>query len=154
MTDKCGVDQRQVKADIRGYANWTWWYAQSFTPANNMLAKIELGLSSWSNVNVTISVRDTLNGNDIVVATAVPPIGTPLDTIWWWNIPDWAMFDLSDIEVIPGKEYFIVCRVSGAVVWLFGEQNPYDRGQTYYSLNAGDNWIKDPGFDACFVTYG
>lgn len=154
MTDKCIVDQRQVESDVTGYANWTWWYAQSFIPSMNVLRKIEVGLFSWNNVEVTISVRKLVDGEDLVTISSVPIIRTVKDTIWWWKIPDWTMFDIFDIDVTPGDEYFFVCRVSGAVTLLFGQDNPYESGKEYYSLNSGKDWIEDPDFDVCFITYG
>jgi hypothetical protein len=165
MTDKYDVDQRQVKVDSyknlnRTYdnINKTYWLAQSFTPSLNTLAKIELGLLSDGDVEVTIAIRKELNGDDLVTSSVIPPIHK-----WWewdifkWNIPDWVMFDFTDIELTPGEKYYIVCRCASdewGVSWSCKNGDPYMNGSFYYSNDTGDSWMERHNFDANFVTYG
>ncbi|KAA0015009.1 MAG: hypothetical protein FE041_01190 [Thermoplasmata archaeon] len=145
------VDQRQVNGYYAYIINNTRWLAQSFIPSISNLSKIELGLIAWKeNFEVTISLRESLNGSDLMTFSLTIPVSKEWET-------EWIMFDFPDIKVVPRKEYYIVCRSNNAdwgVVWVVGIKNPYPYGSFYHSGDAGVSWERESMLDACFVTYG
>ena len=79
-------------------------------------------------------------------------------------ILQWVEFDFTDMIVTPDDTYYIVVRADGGYidncyVWLLDVNNPYVRGEAWYSVDSGSNWylsdIQDfPRSDHCFKTYG
>ena len=74
---------------------------------------------------------------------------------------DWVEFDIEDIAVDAGKEYFIVCytvnETDNAYVWGANPNDPYPAGQVYISVDNGNTWDGNPPAetaDMCFMTYG
>lgn len=65
----------------------------------------------------------------------------------------WITFDFQDIEVTPGKIYYIMIRdvEDWAHYWKCGKGNCYPLGRSYWSLD-GDEWHAD-GPDCCFVSW-
>ena len=65
----------------------------------------------------------------------------------------WITFDFQDIEVTPGKIYYIMIRdvEDWAHYWKCGKGNCYPNGRMYVSLD-GEEWHAD-GPDLCFVTW-
>jgi len=110
-----------------------------------------------SGVKITVSIRDSLNGNDLTVATVnADPISAS---------GTWVLFDFKDISVTPENTYYIVCRSSGGsgsniYCWFFNRYNSYDRGIAWMSINNGSTWDDlenyDPNYpqiDFCFKTF-
>jgi hypothetical protein len=154
------VDQQQTK-----YGNYGWdcydpfWIAQGFTPTLPMLTKVQLFLFAAGfppdNIQIMVSIRASLNGNDLATATIN---GTDV-----WGSPTWIEFNFSDIEVTPGHMYYILCRANGGsqgncYCWVFAENNPYSGGDAWKS-ESGSYWFlldtpNHPLTDCCFKTYG
>jgi hypothetical protein len=154
------VDQQQT-----GNCGYGWnvydpiWLAQGFTPTLPMLTKVELSLflagSPPDNVQITVSIRDSLYGNDLTSATID---GTEVS-----SVATWIEFNFSDIEVTPGHTYYILCRANGGsqgncYCWVFADNNPYTGGDAWGS-DMGYYWFlmdsqDHPLTDCCFKTYG
>ena len=150
------IDQKQ-----QHYCGWgfgitaTNKLAQSFTPTMPILTRVQL--FCWQNDDsyegVKISIRSSLYGND-------------LTTAYKDKLPSrvrWVEFNFDYIEVIPGKEYYIIWEQLGGgesifVYWGYGGDNPYDDGSAW--IHSGGVWqeptqdkCQDP-IDFCFQTYG
>ncbi|MFE3845886.1 PKD domain-containing protein [Thermoplasmatota archaeon] len=175
VTDTYLADQRQVKVDhgvIRlnipyfwlHYIDNTYWLAQSFIPSFNTLAKVELGFQSSGIDEAIVSIRAELNGSDLAFSSLIPPSHDWNGWFYEWHAPDWVMFDFPDIELILGKEYYIVARQSTGIWGDFlswTDDNPYINGSIYFSEDAGETWKifnERPNVefntDVNFVTYG
>jgi hypothetical protein len=131
--------------------------AQSFKPKLPVLSKIELGLWKLENItgNFTISIRQRLNGEDLVSTTV------SIDEVPWMNYGNWVAIDIKDINVTPNKRYYIVFTSDDqrVVFWIQSQYNPYWRGRPWSLGGALPFWI--PMFliickipDMSFRTYG
>ncbi len=160
-----GVDQEQTDSSGWGWAiTPQYWCAQSFKPTNEQLIGVELLIYPFNDppadLEITVSIRDSLSGNDLSIAT--------VDADQVKDIGSWLLFDFPDITVTPDNTYYIVCHCNGGVYpdnyeWLFGLNNSYGRGEAWCSSNSGSSWIKlwqwydyDPDFtepDFCFKTF-
>lgn len=153
------LDQSQTRLDldnklIPGHQN-----AQSFVPALNMLSKVELYLYKRGNPSYTgiiFSIKDSKSEDNLaIVEKSVGEISTG---------ESWLELDFEDLNVKPGKTYYIVCNPIG--VW----DDDYDNlirwgaclGNQYL---AGSAWDIQSGIwkiighdvyeiDYCFKTYG
>jgi hypothetical protein len=146
------VDQRQVEEWWGFLVNDTRWCAQSFTPDISSLAKVELGaMASQPDRTITVSIRETLDGPDLT------SVERTISGEGWETM--WTGFDLPDIEVTPGKKYYIVYgsdMPGWGTGWAVGGDDPYPAGAFYTSGDGGQTWEQrdDYSADACFVTYG
>ena len=159
-----GVDQKHTKNC--GSGEWIQppiWIAQEFKPSRDKLIGVELWMFRYgkppAGLNITVSIRDSLNGSDLTVTTvnADPVKHGPFGT--------WVLFDFDDITVTPEKTYYIVCRGGGGdhnntFCWFFNVNNSYTRGIAWLSDDNGGTWFDledwDPNFpkiDFCFKTY-
>ncbi len=159
-----GADQYQT--DDYGYGmviSPLFHVAQEFKPTKEDLTAVALyffNRDAPSNIDITVSIRDSLDGVDLTTKTINADdkkIRTSL----------WVMFDFDDIIIIPEETYYIVCYASDGVVdncycWYFDVANKYDRGIAWASDDSGETWydLEDPGFgpefvelDLCFITY-
>jgi hypothetical protein len=139
---------------------WNTYIAQSFKPKLPVLSKVEIGLFKMDNANgnVTVSIRNSLNGEDLTSKTlSIDIIPLPSDA-------DWVEFDFEDIEVTPDNRYYIVFtmndgeRPDKVVLWVHSIWNPYWRGRPWQYTIQGF-WL--PTFmimtkfpDTSFRTYG
>jgi len=150
MAGEYEVDQRQVEQEYAYLINNTRWLAQSFVPSMPIISKVELGIIAWEQgYDVEVSIRDTLKGEVLGSASKVIK---PTDD---WET-QWVMFNLGEVNVSPGKEYYIVCKSSKpdwGVAWVVGN-NVYENGTFYHSRDVGNRWHSVEDVDACFVTYG
>jgi hypothetical protein len=155
-----GQDQKQTHQDGSGFNIVpAQWLAQGFKPSKDKLVAVQLYIFKHDNppegVEITVSIRDKLNGSDLTVITE------NADQIKTYK---WVTFDFPDISVSPEEQYYIVCRSDGGsgldvYCWFYGNNNPYDRGAAWSSADQGLNWVKftsgrnyqDPDF--CFKTY-
>ena len=153
-----GLDQKQTKQDGRGFKILpSHWLSQGFKPTKEKLAAVQLYIFKGNNppvgIELTVSVRDSLNGSDLTETSV------SADQIEDYK---WVTFNFPEISVTPEEQYYIVCRSDGGTTddcycWFFGSDNPYDRGDAWYSVDEGLNWDKfgseyqDPDF--CFKTY-
>ncbi|MFX0210952.1 MAG: caspase family protein [Candidatus Hodarchaeota archaeon] len=146
MSSENVPDQRQTIID-KGAIFSDYWIAQGFVPSMYSLSKVELVMSSYGPGDpkpITIYIRDNLSGDNLAETSQVIP-----------NKNIWHTLDFKDIEVIPGKTYFIVCKgvVDWVFVWRWKEGDPYPLGKSYHSED-GKNWSTIyPSTDFCFVTW-
>jgi hypothetical protein len=155
------IDQQQTSSADLGCPFFNnLWLAQEFIPSLDTITKVEVKLFKNNDLTspIKISIRDSLLGSDLTSATID---GSNVKTY-----SKWFKFDFTDIDVIPGNTYFIVCRTSGGsfinyYCAEFDMYNPYSDGQVWGSFDTGANWdlienhfpeYHDP--DACFKTYG
>lgn len=151
------VDQQQTSE-----CNWGWTVsgsshlAQSFTPTINSTTKVELNLFGPATENdITISIRDDLNGEDLTTTTKTISIESKHNR--------WIEFDFPDIELVIGKKYYIVFKQtinSGKIYWEFGDDDPYPSGKAWLEdvhiweeLKSDEETVDNP-VDFCFKTYG
>ena len=135
------------------------WCAQGFKPTQEKLTAVQLYIFRHDNppsgIEITVSIRDSLNGSDLTITSV------NADKIKKY---EWVWFNFPDINVTPEKQYYIVCRSDGGqspdvYCWFYGNNNSYDRGDAWLSFDEGSNWDKlesganynDPDF--CFKTY-
>jgi hypothetical protein len=135
--------------------------AQEFKPTKDKLTAVALSFFRHeppTGVEITVSIRDTLNGSDLAVKTE------DADKVITKNGETWVLFDFQDISVNPETTYYIVCSANGGLenetyCWFFDINNKYDRGISWWSLDAGSNWFdlenipNWPRIDFCFITY-
>jgi hypothetical protein len=131
--------------------------AQAFKPKLPVLSKVELGMFKMENItgNFTISIRQRLNGEDLVSKTV------SIEEVPWKSYGDWVTIDLEDINVTPNKRYYIVFTSDDArvILWVMSSYNPYWRGRPWMFGGSIPFWI--PVFlsvtkipDMSFRTYG
>jgi hypothetical protein len=139
----CGVNNR--------------FLAQSFKPKLSTLSKIELGLFKDENItgNFTISIRQRLNGDDLV-STSIS-----FEDVPWLNYGNWVTIDFEDLTVKPNTRYYIVFSSHDIrnIHWIMTYYTPYWRGRPWSLGGAIPFWVpicfivtKLP--DLCFRTYG
>jgi len=130
--------------------------AQSFRPKLSTLSRIELGLWKYENITetFTVSIRKTLNGDDLTEKTV------SLDLVPWMKYGNWVSVDIADITVTPNAKYFIVVTydTNDSLYWILTYYTPYHRGCPWFKGNF-PFWFpldfatcKIP--DLCFRTYG
>lgn len=131
--------------------------AQSFKPKLSTLSKVELGLWKQENItgNFTISIRQKLNGENLVVKTV------SIEEVPWMTYGTWVTIDFDDITVTPNKRYYIFFTSDDTrvVFWIMTTYTPYLRGRPWTFGGSLPFWIplcvtvtKLP--DLCFRTYG
>ncbi len=133
--------------------------AQSFIPSLDVLTRVKVMLGRDGNPtkDVRISIRGDLNGPDLTNAHC------PADLIQADEVGEWIEFDFPDINVIPGKTYFIVfydpnCDEFDNYIWW--AESPYGMSFGFWYFKGavwfGDfnSWTKQPWYDYCFKTYG
>jgi hypothetical protein len=108
--------------------------------------------------------RNLYDEEDLVNVSLVPEVSSiiPLVPYHWWT--RWYTFDFPEIEVVPGDTYYIIIKSFKEISMynlIFGPlnpNNPYPRGEIYYSRDQGMSWRDSTDWDAevdtCFVTYG
>jgi len=154
------LDQQQTSD---GGAAWFVYYnnyvAQSFKPTLPILSRVYLKCGAFFDPYnyLKLSIRSSLNGNDLAYVIAYQQDMPQED----W---DWHLFDLEDIDVIPGEEYFIVLTTfttdENYYVWAMSEKyhNHYTRGKGYVyksgSWQCLETYTSGDWYDFCFKTYG
>lgn len=135
-----------------GFSNYI--LAQSFTPTKNMLTKIELMLArnATTTQDITIAIRDDLNGSDLA-SVSLPATEFTTENFSWEEI------DITDIIVTPGDTYYIVSSTANVTdnwyIWgLYMNGTIYPNGTIYYSIDDETTWDEEPGGDMTFRTYG
>ena len=127
--------------------------AQSFKPSENMVSRIELLVHKTHEPldNLTISIRETLDGPDLTKAS-LPPQAIP-------ESRGWVEFDFNDVPVLINTTYYILWQPQGesmAYIWWGYDNHNYDsypRGEAWLYTNG--QWATE-GFvikDWCFRTY-
>lgn len=157
-----GVDQEQKGHCGQGFQiRPPYWFAQEFKPTKEKLIGIELWMFKYNNtpsgLKINVSIRDSLDGNDLAMTTIDADIISDKGT--------WVLFNFDDITVTPEQIYYIVCWGGGgddenAYCWIFNANNSYNRGKAWRSWDNGKTWtdLEDysqthPEIDFCFKTY-
>jgi len=130
-------------------------YAQSFIPSVNVLSKIELLIKKEGPVDkdLTVSIRDTLNGTNIITVT-IPPE----------NISEgysWIVCNFSNLELESGMTYYIILNSPHSIFdscnfykWGCSYFTGYQDGSMWFAISDSFPWINVPLIDFCFKTYG
>jgi len=133
--------------------DWYQWLAQSFKPTLPILTRIKLFLGQTSEAicDLIVSIREDMDGNDIVSVSISP------EEIPEYPDHDWIEFDLLDISVDIGETYYIVARCNCnyynfTYYWLSNVEDVYPNGEHWVN-NSPDLWRPSVG-DSCFETYG
>jgi len=149
------VDQKQwIPKGGYGY-NGGIGLAQSFIPTEKTFSKISLlMMKQGSPQGGRISVRCNLSEFCLAFAFLA---GDKISD----QVPRWYEIDFSEIEVTPGKTYYIVWEQAGfdsdnIIIWMVGDTDPYSEGSPW--RNTGSGWKKfnpreNPDPDFCFKTY-
>lgn len=153
------VDQEQEIATSSGSVIChPYWIAQSFKPTLPILTRVEVRLLKLNDItsDVVLIVRDNLTGEDLTY--------TSVSSSLIAHSPSWIEFDFPDIEVKPGKTYYIICKTSGGdwphkdmYKWSCSDFNPYPYGLVHCSIDGGKSWQAYNKYaikDQCFRTYG
>ncbi len=141
----------------------------SFVPTKSVLSQVDLEIAVSAVYTepcpFIVSVRSDLKGEDLTSVAVMP------QQIHNHMIPEaprrtWTTFDFPDIQVIPGKTYYIVCRLESEAfgMWSYAGigydhdpdycDDPYMNGVAFLSKNQGDYWQEFSKIqDFCFVTY-
>lgn len=125
------------------------YVAQSFIPSQTSLSKISVYItrlgSTPSEVVLTLSVRESLHGEDLVAADAIADAG-------------FIDFDFEDIEVNTGDMYYMICRTestsssNNGYAWFYSAEDSYSKG-TSYSSDDDQSWQESDIRDMFFQTY-
>ncbi len=148
-----GTDQKQTKYQ-GGYRCSGMSFAQSFIPLENTFTMVSLYMQKVGDAySIRISIRDELDRMDLTFIECDAE-----------NISDtfsWHEFDFPDINVIPGKTYYIVWTpyasdLNNTFKWGFAKDNQYPDGCAWqgFSIWWEEIVIPDyPDLDFCFKTY-
>ena len=153
------LDQQQPTSCGHAYSITNQqWLAQSFKPSLEVLTRVKLWIFKAGNPpddeEITVSIRENLDESDkVTLSIDASPISN-----------QWVEFDFTDMVLTPDDTYYIVVRANGGDVvncysWVFDINNPYERGEGWFSIDGGSNWyLADtpdwPESDCCFKTYG
>lgn len=137
------------------------WCAQSFKPNLPVLTKINL-LVYKINISCVfiISIRDDLNGNDLVVMSKGSDEISNIENV------KWITFDFPDINVLVNKTYYIIAKCYCGCVdyqqdnisyysWIYGIETQYFTGESWIIKSSNSSeWDNYLIYDFCFETYG
>ncbi len=153
------LDQEQSIDDGQRYFGERFWCAQSFSPSMGLLTRVQLKLfrqnSPPENIEIKVRIRDSLDGEDLSVASICA------DQIFYEHGQfEWVEFDFDDVKVPPGEARYIIASyevnghdIANCYRWSFGMNNPYTAGEAWYHSDSG--WVKlESDRDFCFKTYG
>jgi hypothetical protein len=149
-----------------GNGIWYRYIAQEFVPTSSLLSKIEVALTANENAHypVKISIRKNVFSKDIV-STEISS-----ESISHYPEVRWIEFDFDDLQVEPGKTYYIIVAPtygsrffqqvpkSEHVYWMVTWDNNYTNGTSYISKSQRFLWPFDylsynHHIDFCFRTY-
>ena len=126
--------------------------AQSFIPTVKEISRIELKIEKQGDPRwINLSIRNNLYDSDLVFYSKhsgqFPP-GT-----------DWINFDIEDLEVTPGDNYYIVVKTESGIMsdyykWRGSDNNYYSNGTGWKLDPFTSVWNQRPTTDFCFKTYG
>jgi hypothetical protein len=147
------LDQQQTQHGINFAMYSTRWSGQSFKPTLCLLTGAEIYMRKIGSPSssVTLSVRKTISGSDLV---SISKPASEISTSYGW-----VKFDFSDLTITPGSTYYLVLRTSSGsssncYSWGYGYHTPYTNGIRVYSTTGGSSWINNPSYDNCFKIYG
>lgn len=153
------IDQSQTLFDLGYKLIPRYQNAQSFTPSLNMLSKVELylykrGTPSYS--DIIFSIKDSKSeANLVTVEKSIDEISTS---------GSWIELDFEDLNVKPGKTYYVVCNPIGGFNYDYDNIISWGAclGNRYLAGSPWDIYLgvwKITGYDVyeidfCFKTYG
>jgi len=148
MCDENIPDQIQTQQN-RGHGLNDNWVAMSFVPSADTLSKMSLFCSSWGDGKpqpLHLYIRDNLSGDNLAETSEVVPTR---------DYNNWYTFDFDDIDVIPGKTYYIVCKEEGdwRNGWGYMRSDCYPLGTGYYRQEGFDWQPFWDHYDFTFVTW-
>ena len=151
MCDENFPDQRQIILGGGIYLP-NFWIAQSFVPSLDTLSKVELALDSYGSGDpppIHLYIRDDLYGDNLAESSRVVPVIKNGEYAWF-------TFDFENLDVVPGKTYYIVCWTERhwGYFWIW-TSDCYPHGEVFTSDDGGSHWsVFNPSVDCCFVTWG
>lgn len=143
------VDIHQVHAQ-RNVENFGGekWLRQSFIPLSTPIKGMSLKIARWTNAtDAYVAIYD--ENFDFVNGVSISSKNVnDIDTISIW-------ISISmDVEVIPQKKYFLVCK-SNSTWWWWGSNNWYEKGKASVSYDGGNSWHSISKIsDFSFILYG
>lgn len=153
------LDQNQSLTDGVGvrFTNASWYFAQRIEPSVDILTKISILVKRYGTFPAgsmfTISLRKYLQV-DLILGV--------LDPSTFSENESWIEWNVSYLPIAKNESYYLVCHLANTsehacIEWLYGTNNPYERGRPYYSQD-GREWSEyDPDhlkIDFCFKTKG
>ena len=153
------IDQQQTNSCGWGQGvNNEYRLAQSFIPDYPYITRVIIKVFKDINSDkgITLSIRNTLDGADLVT------LHKSEDEVPSTGVGTWIEFNIADLEVTPGETYYIIWAQTGGnatdkLFWPYGGYNPYTKGEAWHKA---PNWqiltsstCVNP-IDFCFVTYG
>ena len=164
------IDQEQTSHCGYGmHLFYPYMMGQSFKPSVEDLTAVQLWMFYYGwydpdDFNITVSIRDTLNGTDLTSKTI-----NSNDVYYYGGGEQWIYFNFDNIAVIPEETYYIICSANKGnfthtFCWLFDENDKYTRGEGWFSQNYGVWWrtlwdhfnyshLEWDKPDFCFKTY-
>lgn len=133
--------------------------AQSFKPSLNTITRIQIIACRDGNPSgiITLSIRSSLDGEDIVSASINAEDLEP-DS---WPIKTWVEFDFGEMPVTPEETYYFVwsnqaSEDDGYAILAYYENDVYTRGCSWLYASEHDIWYSElyDIMDFCFITYG
>ncbi len=115
MAQPCSVIDQGcdlVPGDMISGSTYYYDLVQSFTPSMELLCAVELNLSVddvGHDVSITVQVQESV----------VPGAGV-LSSVTMLHSPttgEWILFDIPDIVLVPGTQYFIYARSEQNCMW-------------------------------------
>jgi len=150
------IDQYQVEETNAMLSCYLFTWAQSFVPSRDRLTRVDLKLSRFGNItsDITVSIRKQLDGNDLM-SCSLPYENIPS------NISEWITFDVPDISLNPGENYYLVLSTeggfnfSGNYLWFDNNNSEsYSDGEIWIHWVDTNEWEQwNPSMDSCFKTF-
>jgi len=158
------LDQNQTLNNMNLGCEFGCFMAQSFTPRYPTLTRVELLLDRIGELetNLTISIRSSLDGNDLtsvsIKANTVPKYD------FYDPVPVWIELDFPDIQVTPNdilQRYYIVWQPgsdfgphNSNLFWYQSTDNPFKNVEAWFYKRDSSRWYSRDDIDFCFKTYG
>ncbi len=150
LVDTFLVDQFQV--EYFGSFSVGSTTAQTFKPSKSPLTKIEIVATRpylSPNQPLVITIKDDLNNGPNLTRFEIPSSIIPLN-----NAPNWVEADIPDIDVVPGKTYFLVAstKSSNNAYNIYCGNDEYDKGIVFRDV-GNHEWVLYEDNDFAFKTY-
>jgi len=118
---------------------YSWWsinrHGQSFTAIGDSISGASVALYKYGSpsYDLTLSIRDTLKGSDLVSRTISAGSITSTSS----SSPTWVTVDIPELSVVPGNTYYLVLTGNptdyGKYYWKANKYDPYEGGNAYIS---------------------
>jgi len=118
---------------------YSWWsinrHGQSFTAIGDSISGASVALYKYGSpsYDLTLSIRDTLKGSDLVSRTISAGSITSTSS----SSPTWVTVDIPGLSVVPGNTYYLVLTGNptdyGKFYWKANKYDPYEGGNAYIS---------------------